>query len=87
MIWISRTSSGLLIQKDALDIQVDAGAVPLALGALIHEITDSGRATNAAYARGHADGLLDGRMQAERERMVREAKMDDIWGLALAPAA
>jgi len=87
VILITRTSSGLLVQKDALDIAIDAGAVPLALPSLIHELTDSGRATIAAYARGHADGLLDGRMQAERERMVREAKMDDIWGLATVTAA
>jgi len=87
MILISRTAAGLLIQRDELDIEVEGAAVALALGAIIHELTDAGTATTAAYARGHADGLEDGRKQAERELAVREAKAEEVWGLALAPAA
>lgn len=90
MIWISRTSSGLLIQKDATEIAIDHAAISTALAGVIACLTDAGRARVEGYAQGHADGLAAGYAQAAREQTIREAKMADeleSWGLAATLAA
>lgn len=69
MILISRTSTGLLIQRDAAEIAIDASAVPLALPAIIATLIDSGRACGQARREGYEMGLTDGR---ERQRIEAE---------------
>lgn len=67
MILISKTTTGLLIQRDAIDVAIDAPAVPLALGAVIRELIDSGRAIGQARREGYEAGLIDGRERARIE--------------------
>lgn len=69
MILITRTTTGLLVQRDGTEILIDAPAVPLALGPIIHELVDSGRALGQARREGYEAGLIDGR---ERQRIEAE---------------
>lgn len=69
MINITRTASGILVQRDATEILIDLPAVPVALGPVIHELIDSGRACGQARREGYEAGLIDGR---ERQRIEHE---------------
>lgn len=81
-ILISKTTTGLLIQRDAVDILIDAPAVPLALGPIIHELVDSGRAAGQARREGYEAGLLDGRerarIEAETTARIAAARQADL---------
>lgn len=69
LIFVTKTTTGILVQRDAVDILIDAGAVALALGPIIHELVDAGRAVGQARREGYEAGLLDGR---ERQRIEAE---------------
>ena len=71
MIYITRTSTGLLIQRDAADIAIDGPAVPLALGPIIRELIDAGRALAAARLDSYNRGLAIGREQSRIEAETR----------------
>ena len=88
MLWISRTSSGLLIQRDSIDIQIDQAAVALALGPIIHELVDSGRALGQARMEAYEAGLDQGYQNAQiaaatRERIADRQAAELVEALAL----
>jgi hypothetical protein len=64
MILVTKTTTGILIQRDTIDIQIDASAVALTLGPIIHELVDSGRALGQARHEGYEDGLSQGYVNA-----------------------
>jgi hypothetical protein len=72
MIWITRTSTGLLLRRDAVEIAIDSPAVALALGPIIGELIDRGRAIGQARREGYEAGLIDGRERARIERETSE---------------
>lgn len=72
MILITKTTTGLLIQRDATHIEIDAPAVPLALGPIISELIGEGRAIAAARRESYELGLEAGRDQARIERETSE---------------
>lgn len=72
MIVISKTATGLLVQRDELDIQIDAPAVATALGPIIAELIGSGKAPGQARREGYEDGLCQGRVNAQIEQATRE---------------
>lgn len=84
MIWISRTSTGILVQRDATEILIDQAAVPLALGPIIAELVDSGRAVGQARREGYEAGLLDGRdrQRIEAETAARSAARAEADAIA-----
>lgn len=69
MILITRTTTGLRIDRDATVIEIDQAAVSLALGPIISELIGEGRALAAARREGYELGLIDGR---DRQRIERE---------------
>lgn len=69
MILITRTTTGILIQRDACEILIDAPAIAVALGPIIHELIDAGRTVGQARREGYEAGLIDGR---ERQRIEQE---------------
>ena len=71
MILISRTTTGLLVQRDAATIAIDGPAVAMALGPIIHELIDAGRAIAAARLDSYNRGLAIGREQARIEAETR----------------
>lgn len=82
MIYITRTATGILLQKDAAEILIDGPAVSLALGPIIHELIDSGRACGEARRVGYEAGLIDGRERAlieweTRERIQERIELDE----------
>lgn len=84
-IYISRTSTGLLIQRDEVDIVIDQSAIPAALPAIIASLVDSSRAIGAARQDGYEAGLIVGHANGTREaeqRYLREAQ-EIAAGLAL----
>jgi len=76
MIWISRTSSGLIIQRDAVEIAIEGAAVALALGPIIHELVDAGRALGLARREGYEAGLDQGYANAQIAAATRERIAD-----------
>lgn len=76
MVWITKTPSGLLVQRDA-------AAIPLALGPIIHELIDAGRSLGEARRQGYEAGLTEGYQKCERER----AMLDRIRERSAADAA
>lgn len=65
MIHISQTTAGLLLQRDALIIQIDASAVGGTLGLIIVALVDSGAALAHARRAGYEDGLNQGYVNAQ----------------------
>lgn len=82
MILITKTRTGILIQRDAIDIAIEAPAVPLALGPIIHELVDSGRAAGQARREGYEAGLVQGyeqcRIELETRARIADARAADL---------
>lgn len=84
-IWISKTANGIVLRRDGTELHIAAAAVPLALGAVIHELTDAGRAIGEARREGREMGLREGYAACEREheqaRLRRERMEADARDL------
>lgn len=82
MIHITKLATGILVQRDAIELFIDAPAVPLALGPIIHELVDSGRTAGLARKEGYEAGLLDGRerarIEAETSGRIAERQAADL---------
>jgi hypothetical protein len=82
MIWITKTISGLLIQRDGTEIAIDSGAVALALPGVLNELIDCGRSVQNARRAGYEAGLVQGHINAtiEYETSIRiaERQADDL---------
>lgn len=76
MIYIRRTTSGLLIQRGAIDIQIDGPAISLALGTIIGELISSGNALASARRESYEAGLLQGHAQGRIEAETKERIAD-----------
>lgn len=72
MILISKTTSGILVQRDELDIQIEAPAVPLALGTIISTLITSGTALATARREAYEAGLNRGYEQCAIEYTTSE---------------
>lgn len=71
-IYITKTTTGLLIQKDACEIAIDGPAIATALPSVLHELISSGRAAAQARREGYEDGLIQGRINATIEQATSE---------------
>lgn len=82
MIHVTRTTTGLLLQRDATEIVIDGPAVPLALGPIIAELVGCGRAIADARRSGYEDGLIQGRANAaielETSARIAERQAHDL---------
>jgi hypothetical protein len=82
MILITKTTAGLLIQRDATEIAIDGPAVSLALGPIIKELIDNGRAIASArldsYNRGLEAGREQMRIEMETSARIAEARALDL---------
>lgn len=92
MIYIDLTPAGLHIRRGDIALDITAAAVPLALGPVIHELIDTGRALAAArleaYNRGLADGHDHERIEAEtRARCEQQRNADALAELIEASGA
>ena len=67
MIFISKTTTGLLIQRDDTELLIDQSAIPSALGPIIAELITSARAVGEARKQGYEAGLAQGYQQCEIE--------------------
>lgn len=76
MIFVSKTSSGILLQRDALEIAIDGPAIAVSLGPIISELIGSGRALANARREGYEDGLIQGRTNAAIELATSERIAD-----------
>lgn len=73
MIHITRFSSGaILLQRDDIEITIDAAAIPSTLGPIILSLIDQGRALGEARRQGYDAGLLQGYAQCEREQAMSQ---------------
>lgn len=72
MIMISKTGSGILLQRDATEIVIDGPAIAIALGPIIAELIGSGRALANARREGYEDGLTQGYLNAAIEHATSE---------------
>jgi hypothetical protein len=72
MIVVSKTTTGILIQRDELDIQIDAPAVPLALPTIITSLISDGRAMAAARRESYEAGLTQGYQNAHIAQQTSE---------------
>ena len=70
MIFISKTTTGVFLQRDELDIAIDGPAIPSTLGLIITALIDSGRALGDARRAGYEAGLSQGYQQCERELLM-----------------
>jgi len=100
MLLISKTTAGILIQRDDLDIQIDQPAIASTLGAIITSLIDCGRIAGRARTEGYEDGLIQGRLNAQIEyetsRRIAErqaletqdvASLETVAGAVLVSAA
>ena len=63
MIFISKTASGILVQRDETEIEVDHFAISSTLGPIIVALVDCSRACGQARHEGYEAGLERGREQ------------------------
>lgn len=92
MILISKTTTGLLIQKDDQDIEIDQNAIGCALGPILIALCESGRAIGEARRQAYESGLAQGRIQAmieheTRQRIAARAIEDETPAAPLGPLA
>jgi len=82
MILITRLSTGLLIQKDETDIQIDAAAIPSALPLVIRELIDQAHAIvdarKDAFENGLAIGRERGMIEAETHYRMEEQRLLEL---------
>lgn len=85
MIRITRIPSGLLIQKDDLELVIDERAIDASLGVIIGELIAASTAITAARRSAYEEGLIVGRATGAREERARiEREAEEIAsGLAL----
>lgn len=72
MIHITTTTTGLLIQKDDLDVQIDRPAIRETLPILIGVLIDSTKALAAARRSGYEDGLRQGYANCDIQHATSE---------------
>jgi hypothetical protein len=88
MIFITRMNNGILVQRDATEVYIDAPAVPLALPTIITSLISDGKALANARRESYEAGLVrgheQGRIEAEaRHRCEEQAllEMDALTAL------
>jgi len=92
MITITQTTTGLLLTRGDLSIQIDASAVRGALGLIIVALVDSGQALAHARRAGYEDGLNQGYINAQiaastSERIADRQARELVEALASASLA
>lgn len=90
MIFITRTTTGLLIQRDADEIEIAAAALPAALPAVLLCLVESSKATQQARREGYEAGLIQGheqgRIEAETRHRIEAQRIADGLSLLSVPA-
>lgn len=82
VILVTKLPTGLLLQKDGIDLIIDEQAIATVLPAVLRELIDSGKAIAAARKESFENGLQIGRergmIEAETKYRLEEQRLLEL---------